>query len=66
MIFNILGLNNLDDCKGILDIFGFEHFEQNSFEQFTINYANEKLQQKFTLDVLKTIQEEYEEEGNTF
>ncbi|TMW66871.1 hypothetical protein Poli38472_011987 [Pythium oligandrum] len=48
---------------GILDIFGFEHFEKNSFEQFCINYANEKLQQKFVQDVLKTVQLEYEEEN---
>ncbi|KAI9918945.1 hypothetical protein PsorP6_011466 [Peronosclerospora sorghi] len=48
---------------GILDIFGFEHFEVNSFEQFCINYANEKLQQKFVQDVLKTVQLEYEEEN---
>ncbi|KAJ0410843.1 hypothetical protein ATCC90586_007879 [Pythium insidiosum] len=51
---------------GILDIFGFEHFEKNSFEQFCINYANEKLQQKFVQDVLKTVQIEYEEENITW
>ncbi|CCI45955.1 unnamed protein product [Albugo candida] len=47
----------------ILDIFGFEHFENNSFEQLCINFANEKLQQKFTNDVFKNIQVEYQEEG---
>mmetsp|Transcript_10394 Transcript_10394/g.15570 ORF Transcript_10394/g.15570 Transcript_10394/m.15570 type:complete len:1057 (+) Transcript_10394:2-3172(+) len=47
----------------LLDIFGFESFEVNRFEQLCINYANEKLQQKFTQDIFKTVQVEYEEEG---
>nr|CCA14389.1 myosinlike protein putative [Albugo laibachii Nc14] len=47
----------------LLDIFGFENLEQNSYEQFCINYANEKLQQKFTEDIFKSIQLEYTEEG---
>ncbi|NXW84849.1 MYO19 protein, partial [Alopecoenas beccarii] len=48
---------------GLLDVYGFETFPENSLEQLCINYANEKLQQHFVAHYLRAQQEEYTAEG---
>ncbi|XP_046534992.1 unconventional myosin-Ia [Equus quagga] len=58
-----VGTGEKKKVMGVLDIYGFEILEDNSFEQFVINYCNEKLQQVFIEMTLREEQEEYKREG---
>jgi myosin heavy subunit len=61
---NVMGASK-GQVIGVLDIFGFEFFEHNSFEQLCINYCNEKLQHHFNVHIFTLERQYYESEGVT-
>jgi len=58
--------SHTEKCIGMLDIFGFENFEKNCFEQFCINFANEKIQEQFILFATEFKKIEYMQEDIPF
>lgn len=61
--------HSIEDCKdqviSLLDMFGFESFDTNGFDQLCVNYSNEKLQHKYVHDNLLRLTKEYQDEGIT-